>query len=655
MTTPFDYSQAFSRNIGWVTDAEQLILKGKRVAIAGMGGVGGFHLLTLARLGIGHYHISDFDRFELVNFNRQVGAYVSTLGLSKADTLKRMAQDINPEATVRVFDRLSPDNIDAFLDGVDLYIDGLDFFVLDARELVFQRCASLGIPVITAAPIGMGTSYLIFTKDSMSFEDYFRFDNKSRRDKLINFIIGLTPKPMHLSYLVERKNVSFKREKGPSTVMSCEICAGVTGVEALKLLLNRGKVYAAPYCNQFDVFRGKFKQTYTHFGNNNPIQRLKHYVVDRVLQRAEREQELRPVSAPVDDTVMTRVLELARWAPSGDNLQPWRFKLNGDNACTIVVHDEGGEDFYDFAGKPSALSNGCLLESIRLAAAQSGWSVQWKTGHYHDGKPSIDVTLEPCDVEPDADRLASYIMARSVSRKKFSRSMPPETILNKAASLPDPGFSLRFLTEKDEKKQMIAMNMLATQVRLSLKKCHDVHVKVLRWNNENTPSGMPYTAAGLNRFSAEFFRKFHKNWGLLSGINRYLGGAWLSSLELDYVPGKHCAGFFSITAEKPIESMTLDDLLRAGMQIQRIWLYFASRNMVIQPCYMPIILSWYLRESITITEDPSLLNKLQAMHDHFSRLGFDGKTIFMARFGYPLDSKTTPRSVRLDLSELLLP
>ena len=72
------YQQAYARNIGWVTPAEQAALRGKRVAIAGMGGVGGVHLLTLARLGIGAFHIADFDTFDIANFNRQVGATMST-------------------------------------------------------------------------------------------------------------------------------------------------------------------------------------------------------------------------------------------------------------------------------------------------------------------------------------------------------------------------------------------------------------------------------------------------------------------------------------------------------------------------------------------------------------------------------------------------
>ena len=103
MSNPFQYEQAFSRNIGWVTPAEQQQLRGKRIAIAGGGGVGGVHLLTLARLGVTQFHIADFDTFDIPNFNRQVGAMMSTVGQPKADVLARMARDINPALEVKIF------------------------------------------------------------------------------------------------------------------------------------------------------------------------------------------------------------------------------------------------------------------------------------------------------------------------------------------------------------------------------------------------------------------------------------------------------------------------------------------------------------------------------------------------------------------------
>src|ERR1700712_3756671 len=117
----FSYEEAFDRNIGWLTEWEQAALRGKRIAIAGMGGVGGVHLLTLARLGVGAFHIADFDRFDIVDFNRQVGATISTLGQPKVDVLADMALDINPALQIRRFPAVINDNnLADFFDGVDL-------------------------------------------------------------------------------------------------------------------------------------------------------------------------------------------------------------------------------------------------------------------------------------------------------------------------------------------------------------------------------------------------------------------------------------------------------------------------------------------------------------------------------------------------------
>ncbi len=102
-TTDFTYSSAFSRNIGWVTQAEQAILNTSRIAIAGLGGVGGAHLLTLARLGISKFSISDFDDFDIHNMNRQAGAFMPHMGRPKLDTLAQMVLDINPEIDLRLF------------------------------------------------------------------------------------------------------------------------------------------------------------------------------------------------------------------------------------------------------------------------------------------------------------------------------------------------------------------------------------------------------------------------------------------------------------------------------------------------------------------------------------------------------------------------
>src|SRR5689334_22705797 len=190
----FSYREAFARNLGWLTEAEQETLRHKRVAIAGLGGVGGAHLLTLTRLGIGQFNLAEFDRFEIQNFNRQVGATVHSVGRSKLDVMSEMARAINPELELRAFEEgVHAGNAEAFLDGVDLYVDGLDFFVLDERQRIFDLCTERGIPAITAAPVGMGAALLVFVPGGMSFRDYFRMAGSSVEEQAARFLVGLTP------------------------------------------------------------------------------------------------------------------------------------------------------------------------------------------------------------------------------------------------------------------------------------------------------------------------------------------------------------------------------------------------------------------------------------------------------------------------------
>jgi hypothetical protein len=271
----FDYSAAFSRNIGWVTAAEQQRLRDARVAIAGLGGVGGAHVLTLARLGIGHFCIADFDSFEVHNFNRQAAAFVSTLGQSKVEAVARMATDINPEAEVRRFEQgVTAENVDVFLREVDVYVDGIDFFAVEARRMLFAACRRRGIPAVTAAPLGMGVSLLYFRPGGMSFETYFRLEGCTLQEQFARFIAGLSPAMLQRHYLAVPEAVDFHKRSGPSTVMACDLCAGVTGTAVLKLLLGRGRVRPAPWAMQFDAYQQKLSFTWRPFGNANPLQRL---------------------------------------------------------------------------------------------------------------------------------------------------------------------------------------------------------------------------------------------------------------------------------------------------------------------------------------------------------------------------------------------
>ena len=283
----FSYNEAFCRNIGWVTEAEQLRLKHSRVCIAGLGGVGGAYLLTLARLGIGAFSIADFDSYALANFNRQVGATVSTLHRRKSEVMLAMAREINPELDVRVFDAgLCAENVDAFLADGDIYVDGLDFFALEIRRRVFALCASRGMPATTVAPLGMGAAMLNFVPGGMTFEEYFRLEGRAPDEQALRFLVGLSPTMLQMSYLVDPSRVDLANRRGPSTVIGVQLCSGIAATQVLKLILGRGEVICAPRGLHFDAFRNRMRQTWRPGGNGNPLQRLLLAIARRRLRNA---------------------------------------------------------------------------------------------------------------------------------------------------------------------------------------------------------------------------------------------------------------------------------------------------------------------------------------------------------------------------------
>ena len=288
-TACWSYDAAFARNTGLITPDEQQRLRRSRIAIVGMGGVGGVHAVTLARLGVGGFTIADPDLFEVANTNRQYGARQSTMGHYKAEVMAEVLRDINPEADVRVMrDPISAENAEEFLKDADLFVDGIDAFEIDIRRLLFRLAAQHGRYAITAGPIGFGTAWLVFAPDGMSFDRYFDFsDPMQQEDKFAAFAVGLFPRAVHREYM-SMKSVNFAARTGPSSSLGCQLASGVLVAEAIKILLRRGSIRAAPYYQQFDAYLGRFVRGRLLRGNRHPMQRLKRWALARQLRAAMR-------------------------------------------------------------------------------------------------------------------------------------------------------------------------------------------------------------------------------------------------------------------------------------------------------------------------------------------------------------------------------
>ena len=650
MSTDFDYAAAFSRNIGWVTAAEQELLRGKRIAIAGLGGVGGVHLLTLARLGIGAFNLAEFDVFDLANFNRQIGAGMGSIGRPKLDVLLEMARDINPALDIRTFPGgVTSANVDTFLSGVDLYVDGLDFFAFEVRQTTFSACARLGVPAVTAAPMGMGVALINFLPGRMTFEEYFRFEDEPHADRAVRFLLGLSPAMLQRGYLVDRSYVSFAERRGPSTGMACQLCAGVAATEALKILLGRGRVLSAPWGMQFDAYRGKLSRTWRPGGNRNPVQRLAIALARRQLgpSISEVPDQNGATTRPVE-----QILNLARWAPSGDNTQPWRFEIVNEHHVIVHGFDTRSHCVYDLTGAPSQISIGAMLETFRLAAtAHSFYARISRRPEALIENPTFDIRLFH---EPglEASDLVPYIVKRSVQR----RPLKTRVLTNGEKRTLERGipseFEILWLEDLRVRWEMAWLLFANAKIRLTIPEAYEVHRKVIEWKSRYSADRIPDQAVGLDPITTRLMGWVMKDWGRVKFFNRFLGGTLAPRIQLDLIPALACAAHVVLLAPEPPK--TTDDYVAAGAAVQRFWLTLTKLGLQQQPEMTPLIFAGYSREGRAFSSTPGASAAASNIANRLERLiGSDqfGRAVWLGRIGAGDPPKA--RSLRQPLSALM--
>ncbi len=143
-----DYDTMVGRNLGFISADEQQRLRNGRVFICGVGGMGGAAAMALARAGVGHFIIADFDRFEISNLNRQTFAFAETIGESKADVTRDRLAAINPSVQVTTYGREWPAHLDTILAECSVVINGMDD--IPAGIALYRKARELGATVVDA-------------------------------------------------------------------------------------------------------------------------------------------------------------------------------------------------------------------------------------------------------------------------------------------------------------------------------------------------------------------------------------------------------------------------------------------------------------------------------------------------------------------------
>jgi len=200
----------YERNKNLINEDEQNILKISKVCVVGCGGLGGYIIEMLGRLGVGNITAIDGDVFDESNLNRQILSEVDFIGKKKSFVAFERINKINPEITLKpVVEFLNEENSTRLLINHDIVIDALD--KIQIRLLLQKTCKSLKIPLIHGAIAGWyGQVCTIFPEDDTLSKIY-----KSNSDSGMEKDLG---------------NPSFT----PALVASIQVS------EAVKILLNKG-------------------------------------------------------------------------------------------------------------------------------------------------------------------------------------------------------------------------------------------------------------------------------------------------------------------------------------------------------------------------------------------------------------------------------
>jgi sulfur-carrier protein adenylyltransferase/sulfurtransferase len=147
------YEQLFERNYGIFTSEEQQRIRDARVVIIGCGGIGGVVATALARSGMEHFILYDYDVYSPSNINRQVTCFTDTMGFNKAECVADSLLRINPEIEVTVHtEALRPDEMADAIRMGDVFIPAADEWPLSIAALGLAK--ELGKPAIMAYPVG---------------------------------------------------------------------------------------------------------------------------------------------------------------------------------------------------------------------------------------------------------------------------------------------------------------------------------------------------------------------------------------------------------------------------------------------------------------------------------------------------------------------
>ena len=559
----FDHLR-LNRNRNKLTKKEQARLRGLRVGVVGASaGHSIAHVLAMEGI-VGELRLADFDEIELHNLNR-IPAGVMDLGVNKAVVLARRVAEIDPFLKVSIFDEgVTAENLPRFIDGLDLVIEECDS--LDVKFLVREAARERAIPVI------METS-------DRGVLDVERFDLEPRRPIFHGLLGDMTYETL-AGLTTEQKGPFVLRLLGAADVSAraaasaLELGQTISGWPQLASEVTLGGATVAAAVRRFGL-GGELPSGRVRFDVDEILSGLAPVTVDNSLVN-----DLR--TPPPEDPATTsldpidRIVDAARRAPSGGNVQPWRFEADDNEVRFYLVPERSSK--MDVRHRAGYLSIGAALFNARVAAAAMHMVGQIQL--FPETKSSLHVaTLHLGEgMDPELELLEPHLLSRASNRRMGQPGELDASMLQlMARAVEKEGARLRVITDRERIVRLATMLGEADRLRFLIPEIHNEMMREVRW------PGRDSLEEGLD------VRTLEMDPGSL-GLMQLLGRPDVMDNLRDWRAGKilgirtqmavnTASGLMTVTVPRAEPHW----YVRAGAAMERLWLLADKMGVQMQP------------------------------------------------------------------------
>ncbi len=552
-----------NRNRNKITEPEQARQRALRIGIVGASsGHAIAHVLAMEGLA-GELRLADFDALELSNLNR-VPASIMDLGVNKAVVAARRISEIDPYLRLTTFlEGVNPDNLGEFLDGLDLVIEQCD--ALDVKVLVREAARERRIPVL------METS-------DRGVLDVERFDLEPNRPVFHGLLPGVQSSDLADLTLAEKapyvlQILGANDGSGRGAASLVELGNTVTGWPQLGSEVTLGAATAAVAVRRFGQAE-PLPSGRIRFDIDEALADIPAVVPPEVFA----DVLVDPTEPPLDDgsDVIDLVVDAARRAPSGGNIQPWRFEATGDEIRVYLVPER--TTIMDVEHRGSYVAIGAALFNARVAAASQNSLGSLRL--FPEGFPSHHVGTMQLGAKSDFEiaPLNPLLHARVANRQMGTPTPIEDGVLDVLRrNVEREEAELRITTDREKIDATAALLAESDRLRFLIPSLHQEMIGELRWPERDaledgldvrTLELSPPELAALELLRRPDVVGHLADWraGQALGLRMHFTAASSSALAV-------------VTIRRPDPA----SYVRGGSAVERLWLTAELHGLAVQP------------------------------------------------------------------------